>query len=209
MRFVDWHPLVDDGFGDTAEFAQAKDDILQGISRITWPQGNDGFTINPVTHGNGVGPIKDAFIEYLTERGWVPEHERFDAHRSYPGNNPRPFAVEWETGNISSSHRAINRLGLGMLEERISGGVLIVPTKALYYLDRVVVAPQYRRRGVGTLIYDAAEERARARGRMALEVYVDPPNAPSLTFHERRGYGEVGRLVQANGKACSMLVKEL
>ena len=77
------------------------------------------------------------------------------------------------------------------------------------YLDRIVVAPAYRRSGVGTLIYDAAEDRARRRGRLTAEVYVDPPNESSLAFHRRRGYAEVGRLRQANGKTCSMLVKEL
>ena len=77
------------------------------------------------------------------------------------------------------------------------------------YLDRVVVAPAYRRQGIGSLIYDAAEQRARQRGRMTLEVYAEPPNEASLAFHERRGYEEVGRLRQVNGKICAMLVKEL
>jgi predicted GNAT superfamily acetyltransferase len=77
------------------------------------------------------------------------------------------------------------------------------------YLDRIVVAPAYRRTGVGTVIYDAAEEQAHNHGRMTLEVNVDPPNEPSLAFHERRGYGEVGRLRQGNGKTCGMLVKQL
>ncbi len=77
------------------------------------------------------------------------------------------------------------------------------------YLDRIVVAAEHRRRGVGNLLYDAAEERARAHGRLAAEVYVEPPNEVSLEFHERRGYAEVGRLAQADGKVCSMLVKEL
>lgn len=77
------------------------------------------------------------------------------------------------------------------------------------YLDRVVVAPSYRRSGVGSLIYEAAEAQSRPHGRMTLEVYVDPPNTPSIAFHERRGYVEVGRLEQANGKTCAMLVKEL
>jgi predicted GNAT superfamily acetyltransferase len=31
----------------------------------------------------------------------------------------------------------------------------------------------------------------------------------SLAFHAARGYVEVGRLLQTNGKTCSMLVKEL
>ena len=77
------------------------------------------------------------------------------------------------------------------------------------YLDRIVVAPAYRRSGVGTLIYDAAEDRARRHGRLTAEVYIDPPNESSLAFHRRRGYAQVGRLRQANGKTCSMLVKEL
>lgn len=77
------------------------------------------------------------------------------------------------------------------------------------YLDRVVVAPAYRRVGIGSLMYDAAEERARSRDRMTLEIYVEPPNEPSIAFHARRGYAEVGRLPQGNGKLSAMLVKEL
>ena len=51
----------------------------------------------------------------------------------------RLFCVEWETGNISSSHRAMNKMALGLLKRLIIGGVLILPTRSLYrYLtDRV------------------------------------------------------------------------
>jgi len=77
------------------------------------------------------------------------------------------------------------------------------------YLDRIVVAPPHRRSGVGSLIYDEAEASARPHGRLTAEVYVEPPNESSLAFHRRRGYAEVGRLRQSNGKTCSMLVKEL
>lgn len=77
------------------------------------------------------------------------------------------------------------------------------------YLDRVVVAPTHRRRGIGTLLYDAAEARAVPYGVMALEVYADPPNEGSLAFHAHRGYVEAGRLEQANGKTAAILVKRL
>ena len=77
------------------------------------------------------------------------------------------------------------------------------------YLDRVVVAPTHRRRGIGTLLYDAAEERAVPYGAMTLEVYAEPPNAGSLAFHAARGYVEIGRLEQAGGKVAAMLVKVL
>jgi predicted GNAT superfamily acetyltransferase len=77
------------------------------------------------------------------------------------------------------------------------------------YLDRVVVADSHQRRGLGRMLYDAVEDLARPRGRMALEVYAEPPNVASLAFHAARGYVEVGRLPQSNGKVAAMLVKEL
>ncbi len=53
---------------------------------------------------------------------------------SYP-----PFAVEWETGNISSSHRALNKMALGMMRRLLSGGLLVLPSRAMYWYltDRV------------------------------------------------------------------------
>lgn len=41
-------------------------------------------------------------------------------------------AVEWETGNISSSHRSINKLCLALLGEIVDCCVLIVPSSAMY-----------------------------------------------------------------------------
>lgn len=135
---MDWHVLVDDGFGATPQFGQVRQDLLIGIDAIRWPPGSDDFTIPPGKNLNGVVPIKGAFVEHLRDQGWVPEHARFDAHLEF-GDGTLPFAVEWETGNISSSHRAMNRLGLAMHEGRISGGVLVLPTYDLYYhlTDRI------------------------------------------------------------------------
>jgi uncharacterized protein len=80
---------------------------------------------------------------------------------------------------------------------------------AFGYLDRIVVDPAYRRGGVGSALYDAAEAASARHGRMTLEVYAEPPNPASLAFHLSRGYVEVGRLEQANGKICAMFAKEL
>lgn len=77
------------------------------------------------------------------------------------------------------------------------------------YLDRVVVSDTHQRRGIGSMLYDAVEDGACARGRMTLEVYAEPPNVGSLAFHAARGYAEVGRLAQDNGKVAAMFVKEL
>lgn len=98
-------------------------------------------------HPNGVKPIKDAFIKYLANQDWEPEI-RYDlgVTRRTPGpidavfvNGDNSVAVEWETGNISSSHRAINKLVIGLLERKITAGVLVLPSRAMYnYLtDRI------------------------------------------------------------------------
>lgn len=63
-----------------------------------------------------------------------------------------------------------------------------------YYLDRIVLAEDHRRRGLGSFVYDELEHVARRYGRLSLEVNLVPPNAASLAFHDRRGYVEVGRL---------------
>jgi predicted GNAT superfamily acetyltransferase len=76
------------------------------------------------------------------------------------------------------------------------------------YLDRIVVDDAFRRRGLASAVYDVVEAAAADRGRLVLEVNVDPPNAPSLAFHERRGYREVGRL-GTPGHQVSLLAKDL
>lgn len=62
------------------------------------------------------------------------------------------------------------------------------------YLDRIVISDAFRRRGLASAVYDEIEAAAAARGRLVLEVNVDPPNEPSLAFHRGRGFVEVGRL---------------
>lgn len=63
-----------------------------------------------------------------------------------------------------------------------------------YYLDRIVLDDRFRRRGIGTFVYDEIEDVAARHGRLTLEVNLRPRNEVSLAFHERRGFTEVGRL---------------
>lgn len=80
------------------------------------------------------------------------------------------------------------------------------------YVDRVVVAPSHRRRGVAGRLYDAVEDRARATGRaeVTCEVNVRPANEGSLVFHRRRGFVEVGRQDTTGGTlTVALLAKPL
>jgi hypothetical protein len=118
---------------------------------VSWPPGSDKFTIYPESgkkrgKGNGVKPIKDGLMVVLARSGWKLEQPLDLATLKRPGKLDAvlysahgPVAAEWETGNISSSHRALNKMALGLLKGSLAAGVLIVPSRRLYqYLtDRV------------------------------------------------------------------------
>jgi hypothetical protein len=48
------------------------------------------------------------------------------------GRTGTRVAIEWETGNISSSHRSMNKLAIALATGLIQVGVLIVPSRSLY-----------------------------------------------------------------------------
>lgn len=80
--------------------------------------------------------------------------------------------------------------------------------EAFYYLDRIVIDDAFRRRGLGSFVYDAVERDAAAYSRLALEVNTVPPNEGSMAFHLARGFVEVGTLGD-DTKAVALMVKEM
>lgn len=64
-----------------------------------------------------------------------------------------------------------------------------------YYVDRVIVAPAARGRGLARVLYGALMDRARAEGRFLIgcEINVEPPNPGSDALHAGLGFAEIGR----------------
>ncbi|MBS2031397.1 MAG: GNAT family N-acetyltransferase [Deltaproteobacteria bacterium] len=62
------------------------------------------------------------------------------------------------------------------------------------YVDRVVVRPEHRGRGLARALYAELFARARAAGkvRVVCEVNSEPPNPASDAFHAALGFREVG-----------------
>lgn len=80
------------------------------------------------------------------------------------------------------------------------------------YIDRVIVAPSARGRGLARLFYRElfAAASAAGHGVVCCEVNVDPPNPASDAFHAALGFVEVGRATIADGrKTVRYLVRQL
>ena len=80
------------------------------------------------------------------------------------------------------------------------------------YLDRVAFDAQAQGRGLGTLLYAEVDRMMvdlAGANQLALEVNVDPPNEPSLAFHARRGFVEVGQQDTPYGIRVSMQMRRI
>lgn len=147
VKIVQIETLISVGtFPQSDDWKRIERDLQAGVAAVHWPPDSGRFIIRPVAKGNGVKPIKDAMILSLKNAGWQSEKPLDLATAKKPGKLDAiihtlhgPFAFEWETGNISSSHRALNKMALGILKGKLVGGALVVPTRKLYkYLtDRV------------------------------------------------------------------------
>jgi hypothetical protein len=152
MKIVREETLIGCGeYARSAEWRRTRESLHGAIQRVEWPEGRGLFVIYPESGkkrkaGNGVKPIKKGLMEELARQGWVVEEPLKIAAAKKPGKLDAvlyttygPVALEWETGNISSSHRALNKMALGLLKGTLAGGILVVPSRELYkYLtDRV------------------------------------------------------------------------
>ncbi len=80
------------------------------------------------------------------------------------------------------------------------------------YIDRIVIKPEFHRRGIGNFIYDKVFEYAKTAGKPRLtgEIDILPENPVSLAFHKTLGFEEVAKLSVYNGKKqVSLQVAEL
>lgn len=145
MNIVATHQIIAKGsFATSDEWKNIRNIVHNAIRAVVWPPGADTFTIYPQSgkkrgEGNGVTPLKSAAITYLIEHGWKANYPWPVGARRVPGNIDAAYQAqkgligfEWETGNISSSHRSLNKMCLGLLRGETIGGFLVVPSRKLY-----------------------------------------------------------------------------
>lgn len=153
MKLLEYHDILNgELFANSMVLKQAWDDVQQAVELTDWPHGSGSFTIYPESgkksgQGNGVKLIKVPCIQALRARGWLVEQLpsvgssvlRTGDLDALKLTNEGYVAFEWETGNISSSHRALNKLFLTMQETDTIGSFLVVPSNRLkvFLTDRI------------------------------------------------------------------------
>jgi hypothetical protein len=163
VRIVEAINLAEAGnFSRTATWRRAIADVEKAIEVTDWPIGTRKFSLNPQPtrdrkgkldrHPNGVLPIKGPMIGYLSDSGWktesLPELPVGSEGKDVLStgdldalllDRDRYIGFEWETGNVSSSHRAINKLLDGITRGTLQGGILVLPMRETqrYLTDRV------------------------------------------------------------------------
>lgn len=151
MKITYSNIIIQNGpFINSYEWTDTYSYVEKMIREMEYPEGSGHFYIYPESGkkhgmGNGVKPIKEILMSNLDET-WRREVSfnseldyrigKIDAVRNL---NDAKIALEWETGNISSSHRAVNKMCLLMIQNLIHAGILILPVKnfAQYLTDRI------------------------------------------------------------------------
>jgi restriction endonuclease BamHI len=163
VRIIEALDIIGAGrFPKTKTWGRATADVEAAISHADWPFGSGTFSLNPDPaidrkgrpdrHPNGVMPIKVPMIRHLESRGWETEtlpklpvgFEGRDVLTTGDldallFDQDRYVGFEWETGNVSSTHRAVNKLLDGITRGTLSGGILVLAMRATqrYLTDRV------------------------------------------------------------------------
>lgn len=101
--------------------------FLQHMTTVEHWRAEVGFDLGKNRRGTKVRlyPSLESYEEPITS-----EFGGFDLLTTTPAGIH--VAIEWETGNISSSHRSMNKLAIALSTGKVDAGVLIVPSRDLY-----------------------------------------------------------------------------
>ncbi len=146
-------PVADNLMRKCPVAEKAYQEVEQSIIENNTP-GEDVFILNNTSKNcNGVVPVKERCYQILEEKYlWYREKPLYyfhdDAQKGGPIDVYKEFqmprglfraGLEFETGNISSAHRSMNKLCVGCQKGEIDLAMLMMPIKRMsYYLtDRV------------------------------------------------------------------------
>ena len=122
---------------------------------------------------------------------------------------PGEFLDRWAPG-FAERFKDMNANGAGAYVVAEAGGEIVgflgawagglKRTRGIIYIAHVGARAAWRGRGVGSALFAAIEEWARAQGAWRIDLRVDTKNARGLALYEKRGFAVEGRVIDG---ACT------
>jgi ribosomal-protein-alanine N-acetyltransferase len=99
-----------------------------------------------------------------------------------------PGSPHWTRGNFEQFKEISAVALLAECEGRLAGFAVGSLVLDVCDLESIVVAEEFRRRGIGTALLDAVVAWSRERGGLHLELEVRVSNHPAIALYERHGF---------------------
>lgn len=75
----------------------------------------------------------------------------------------------------------------------VRGLIVLWPIDEAMFVDNVAIHPRYQRQGLGRLLLEFADERARSTGRSEVRLYTNAAMIENLAFYKQLGFEETAR----------------
>lgn len=132
-------------------------------------------------------------VRYVIDRLSADDYEAVRALWEAAGLSVRPDGRDSAAQFIAQMAGTQIVLGLREAIDAAANGMLVGVVVATHdgrkgWINRLAVHPDYRRRGLGQRLIEAAEQALHEEGLQIVAALVETENAPSLALFERAGY---------------------
>jgi len=101
-------------------------------------------------------------------------------------------AFPWTRGNFADALASGYEARVLRQDGRVVGFCVVMPAPDVAHLLVIAVARSCHRQGLGSMLMDWCEQRARERGLQGVLLEVRPSNREALAFYERHGFLRIG-----------------
>jgi N-acetylglutamate synthase len=127
-------------------------------------------------------------IRELRRAGWPDEYEAVTSLWTEAGLSYRPNGRDRPEKALVELERGTAVFLLAEVDGRLAGVVVATNDGRKGWINRLAVAPAYRRRGIAALLVREAEARLAEAGMEITAALIETPNQGSLAFFQAIGY---------------------
>jgi N-acetylglutamate synthase len=130
----------------------------------------------------------DVTIRELRRVGWPHEYEAVTRLWTEAGLSYRPNGRDRPEKVLVELERGTAIFMLAEVDDRLAGVVVATNDGRKGWINRLAVAPAYRRRGIAAVLVREAEARLAEAGLEITAALIETPNQASLAFFQAIGY---------------------